>query len=78
LLRRASLPDEGSPRFAESFAVDAEGFVELRPDAGTESLHTVLATYVSTTGRLSRALKPRRMAIHPNAAPPAMPAAVID
>ncbi len=43
-----------------------------------ESLRAVFATYASIADGLSRALKPRRMVIHPSAAAPATPAAVID
>jgi hypothetical protein len=43
-----------------------------------ESLQAVLAMIASIADGLSRALKPRRIVIHPNAAVPAMPAVVID
>src|SRR5713226_8592929 len=59
-------------------AVGANGFFASRSDAGIDSLRAVFATYASIADGLSRALKPRRIVTHPNAAAPAMPAAVID
>jgi len=69
---------EVPPRLARASGVDAKGFGALGPAAGTERLRAVLATQVSTTDGLSRAVKPRPIIPHPDATAPATPAAMID
>src|SRR6202521_5484808 len=59
-------------------AAGANGFLASRSDAGIESFRAVFATYASIAEGLSRALNPRRIVTHPNAAAPTMPATMID